>query len=36
MERAPMFHAYWVCLLLQEWITLMESNLDPKDWVGDQ
>ena len=32
VERAPISHACWVYFLLQEWNTLMESTLNPKDW----
>ena len=32
IERDAIFHAYWVYFQLQEWSTLIESTLDPKDW----
>ena len=32
VEWAPISYAYWVYFLLQEWNTLMESTLNPKDW----
>ena len=30
-EKPAMFHIYRVCFQLDNWNTLMESTLDPKD-----